>query len=507
MRKTTTLGLLLMLIVGGGAGFGLSQWQQKQTADTASSAKPERKILYYRNAMGLKDTSPVPKKDSMGMDYIPVYADDISAQPAEKKVLFYRNPMGLKDTSPVPKKDSMGMDYIPVYADGDSSAQDSSAVKINSDRLQTLGVQTSKVNMEPVFRAVRAVGQFAVDEKRQYNVTTKFDGWIEKLAVNTTGQNVKAGQLLMEVYSPELLAAQQEYLIARENQNALKALPGKASFSLSQAALERMKIWDIPASELNRLTKTGEVRRRLALLAPTSGVVLSKTAVQGMKFTAGETLFEIADLSQIWLLVDVFEQDLGLVKSGQKVNVKVNAYPDDVFNGTVAFIYPTLNSETRTVKVRIELDNKDGRLKPSMYGEANLQVALTAQPQVTVPESALIDSGTRQVVLVQTGNGKFAPRQVKTGGHGETTSGERKVVIKEGLADGESVVTRANFLIDSESNLQAAFSGLGTEATSAPASTETMEAIPASKTTPTTSTSAMADMPGMVMTNEQNGGK
>jgi membrane fusion protein, copper/silver efflux system len=302
------------------------------------------------------------------------------------------------------------------------------------------------------------------------------------------------------------LAAQQEYLIARENQNALKALPGKASFSLSQAALERMKIWDIPASELNRLTKTGEVRRRLALLAPTTGVVLNKTAVQGMKFTAGETLFEIADLSQIWLLVDVFEQDLGLVKPGQKVNVKVNAYPNDVFDGTVAFIYPTLNSETRTVKVRIELDNKDGRLKPAMYGEANLQAALTTQPQVTVPESALIDSGTRQVVLVQTGNGKFAPRQVKTSGHGETASGERKVVIKEGLTDGESVVTSANFLIDSESNLQAAFSGLGTESTSASVPTKTIEATPVSASMPT-SAAAMADMPGMTMTNDQNGGK
>ncbi len=498
MKKSTAFGLLLMLLVGSGIGFGVSQWQQKQNPAAAASAKPERKILYYRNAMGQKDTSPVPKKDNMGMDYIPVYADEVSPQPAEKKILYYRNPMGLKDTSPVPKKDSMGMDYIPVYADDGSADQDSSAVKINADRIQTLGVQTSTANKEPVFRAVRAVGQFAVDEKRQYNITTKFDGWIEKLAVNATGQNVKAGQLLMEVYSPELLAAQNEYLIARANQNALNNLPGKNTYSLTQAALERMKLWDIPSAELTRLAKTGQVSRRLALVAPKSGVVINKTAIEGMKFTAGETLFEIADLSKIWLLADVFEQDLGLIKPGQKVNVKVNAYPDETFNGSVAFIYPTLNGETRTAKVRIELDNPDGRLKPAMYGEVNLQATLNADPMVTVPESALIDSGTRQSVLVQTGNGKFASRLVKVGAHGETSSGERKVIIKDGINDGEQVVTRANFLIDSESNLQAAFSGLGSdskpEAASAPAT-----AMPAnsSGSMPAASSAAMADMPGM----------
>lgn len=471
LRPLVTLGLGLLL--GGGA---LWLWQQEVQAPPAEPASQQaaalpRQILYYRNPMGLPDISATPKKDEMGMPYLPVYADEPGATPAatpkgEHKVLYYRNPMGLPDVSATPKKDEMGMAYLPVYADEPSDG----GVALTPDRIQTLGVSSEPARQEPLLRQLRAVGQFAVDERRQVSVSAKFGGWIERLPVNTTGQTVRRGETLLEVYSPELIAAQQEYLIARDSQHRLNLSPtlaGGKRLSLSDGALQRLRFWDIPESDLTHLVATGQVRRTLSLQAPADGVVLSKSAVQGMRFEAGQSLFELADLSRLWLLVEVFENDLALVKPGQQVAIKVNAYPGERFSGQVAFIYPTLNSQSRTVPVRIELDNRNGRLKPAMYGEAQLSVPVANEQAVSVPESALIDSGTRQVVLVSQGKGHFSPREVLAGVHGETAKGERRVVILQGLLPGEQVVTRANFLLDGESNLRAAFAGLTAPASAA----------------------------------------
>ena len=465
LRPHVTLGLGLLL--GGGA---LWLWQQEVQVPPAEPASQQaaalpRQILYYRNPMGLPDISATPKKDEMGMPYLPVYADQrggvtpAATPKGEHKVLYYRNPMGLPDVSATPKKDEMGMAYLPVYADEPSDG----GVALTPDRIQTLGVSSEPARQEPLLRQLRAVGQFAVDERRQVSVSAKFGGWIERLPVNTTGQTVRRGETLLEVYSPELIAAQQEYLIARDSQlqlNLSPTLAGGKRLSLSDGALQRLRFWDIPESELSHLVATGQVRRTLSLQAPADGVVLSKSAVQGMRFEAGQSLFELADLSRLWLLVEVFENDLALVKPGQQVAIKVNAYPGERFSGQVAFIYPTLNNQSRTVPVRIELDNRNGRLKPAMYGEAQLSVPVANEQAVSVPESALIDSGTRQVVLVSQGKGHFSPREVLAGVHGETAKGERRVVILQGLLPGEQVVTRANFLLDGESNLRAAFAGL-----------------------------------------------
>ncbi|MGL4206477.1 MAG: efflux RND transporter periplasmic adaptor subunit [Aeromonadaceae bacterium] len=437
--------------------------------------KGERQILYYRNPMGLPDISATPKKDEMGMDYLPVYADEQGgalpvAQPkGERQILYYRNPMGLPDISATPKKDEMGMDYLPVYADEPTAG----GIALTPERIQTLGVSSEPVRQEPLLRRVRAVGQFTVDERRQVSVSAKFGGWVERLPVNTTGQKVHRGETLLDVYSPELIAAQQEYLIARDSQHRLNLEPtlaGGKRLTLSQGALQRLRFWDIPDEDLSRLVATGQVRRTLSLRAPADGVVLSKSLTQGMRFEAGQTLFELADLSRLWLMVEVFENDLALVQPGQQVAIKVNAYPGERFSGQVAFIYPTLNSQSRTVPVRIELDNRDGRLKPAMYGEAQLAVPVANEQAVSVPESALIDSGTRQVVLVSLGEGRFAPREVQAGVHGETAKGERRVVILQGLLPGEQVVTRANFLLDGESNLQAAFATLAAGVMASPSS-------------------------------------
>ena len=479
------LGLLRLGALLGSVGMWgwQSLWAPAATVIPGAGKPDERQILYYRNPMGLADTSATPKKDEMGMLYIPVYADEVAttgsasvASDHERRVLYYRNPMGLADTSPVPKKDEMGMPYIPVYAE-EESAVSPSTVTVSPDRIQSLGVTTELVRRGALQRTLRAVGQLAVDERRKRTIAPKFGGWIERLPVNTTGQMVAAGETLLEVYSPELIAAQQEYLLARESQTRLQlepALAGGKRMSLSDGALQRLRFWDIPEADVQRLARHGEVRRTLSLTAPASGVVLTNNAVQGMRFEAGQALFELADLSHLWLLADLFEQDLRLVQVGQAVTIRVAAYPGETFKGRVAFIYPTLNAQTRTVPVRIELNNQAGRLKPAMYGEVQLQAMVASADALSVPESALIDSGTRQVVLVSQGKGRFVPREVEVGGHGESVSsesnesaGERRVVVLRGLQAGESVVTRANFLLDSESNLKAAFAGLVPAAVSA----------------------------------------
>lgn len=382
----------------------------------------------------------------------------ITSAPAARKTLYYRNPMGLSDTSPVPKQDSMGMDYIPVYAGEETQ---SGQVKISTDKVQKMGVRTEPAALRELVRTVRAVGQFQLDERRQHTVTTKFEGYIERLYVNATGQPVKRGQPLMEVYSPELVATQEEYLIAWGGRQSLKngteeSLVGIGQ--LAESALKRLRNWDISNAQLQRLQREGKANRTLTIYSPASGVVLEKMAVAGIRFMPGEPLFKIADLSAIWLIADVFEQDLALVHVGQSVKISVNAYPDKELIGKIAYIYPTIAPETRTAKVRVELANPGGMLKPDMYASVQLASGHGKAGTLTVPDSAVLDSGTRQVVLVRRGEGLFEPREVKLGMRG---NGNGYVEVIEGISTGEQVVVSANFLIDAESNLRAAIGGFG----------------------------------------------
>lgn len=382
----------------------------------------------------------------------------------ERKVLYYRNPMGLPDTSPVPKKDGMGMNYVPVYADearADEAPADEGAVSISPDRVQKLGVKVEVAAMRRLEQSLRVTGVVAVDEARIHAVAPKFEGWVERLYVNTSGQPVAKGQALFDVYSPELVSAQREYQLAAQGVAALQQADAEARGSmkrLAEASLARLGNWDIPAAELARIRAGREAARTLSFHAPVSGVVLEKPAVQGMRFMPGETLFQIADLSSVWVLAEVPEQQIGLVKQGGTAEVHVAAYPDQHFSGRVTFVYPTLNAATRTVQARIELANPGGRIKPSMYASVNLPTG-EGREVLAVPDSAVIDSGARQVVLVQQAAGRFAPRNVRLG----SRDGDY-VEVLEGLAEGERVVTAANFLIDAESNLKAALSGLAPDA-------------------------------------------
>ena len=373
-----------------------------------------------------------------------------------KKILYYRNPMGLPDTSPVPKKDPMGMDYVPVYEGGDEPQSNGREIKVSTEKVQRLGVRTEAARMRELTQTVRAVGTMQIDERRINTVSPKFEGWIERLDVSTTGQQVTRGQPLMEVYSPDLVTAQQEYLIAARGIQAVRDASPEIQTSMKQlmaSALMRLRNWDISEQELQRLEREGTVRRTVTLHSPVTGVVVEKPALKGMRFMPGEALYRISDLSSVWLLADVFEQDLGAVRPGQSAKITVNAYPGKTFTGKVAFFYPTVTPETRTGKVRIELANPGGLLKPSMY--ANVELASgPARKAVTVPMSAVIDSGVRQVVLVQLGEGRFDPREVRLGARAN-----EYVEVLDGVKEGESVVVAANFLIDAESNLKAALSG------------------------------------------------
>ncbi len=380
---------------------------------------------------------------------------DAGAKPG-RKVLYYRNPMGLPDKSPTPKKDPMGMDYIAVYED-DAPAAGGSDIKISPDRVQKLGVRTEPASKRVLHRIVRASGRVEVDERRVFAIAPKFDGWIERLHVNSTGQVVGAGQALFEVYSPELVSAQREYAVAQTGVTALKEASPEAQASmksLADSSLTRLRNWDISEAQIRELAVSGNARRTLTLRSPVNGIVLEKKALQGMRFMPGEMLYQIADLSTVWVLADVFEQDLALVRKGALAQVHINALPERKIEGRVTFVYPTLSAQTRTVPVRIELSNRDGALKPAMFADVTINVSAET-PRLAVPNSAVIDSGTRRVVLVQTSEGRFDSREVKLGARGH-----EYVEVLDGVREGEDVVVTANFLIDSESNLRAALGGL-----------------------------------------------
>ena len=376
-----------------------------------------------------------------------------AAAPAPgKTIIYYRNPMGLPDTSPVPKKDPMGMDYIPVHA-GEEAAADS-GIRVSPERIQKLGVKTEAAGRRSIGRSMRANGRIEIDERRVFAVSPRFEGWVERLHVNVTGQPVGRGQPLFEAYSPELVSVQREYAIAAHQAAEASPQTQAAMHQLAEAALIRLRNWEISEEQIKALAAGGEPRRTLTFRSPAAGVVTEKKAVQGMRFAPGDSLYQIADISSVWVLADVPEQEIAGVRTGARASLHVEAYPERSFEGKVGYIYPTLNAQTRTVQVRIELANADGLLKPAMYAQVELPAA-AAQDVLAVPLSAVIDSGKRQVALVEVGEGRFEPRELKLG-----VRDDAYVEVREGIKEGERVVTAGNFLIDSESNLKAALGGL-----------------------------------------------
>ena len=405
-------------------------------------------------------------------------ARNAAANPATpRRILYYRNPMGLPDTSPVPKQDQMGMDYLPVY--GGEEARDGQ-VHISTDKLQKLGVSTEMVAKRSLGRTLRFVGTVQADERRESTISAKFEGWITDLHVNTTGAAVAKGEPLLEVYSPDLVSAQQDYRIAVATREALASGDADArasAESLVRSSLERLRNWDIADADLAALRAGAAPRRTLVLRAQRAGIVIEKAARVGMRFMSGDTLFQIADLSSVWMVASVYEQDLGLIHVGLTATVSMTAYPGKTFSGTVTFVSPVLLAATRTVQIRIDLQNRENLLKPAMFGNVELAAGPT-DPRLAVPDSAILDSGSRKLLIIDRGGGSFEPREVQLGIHGD---GYTEVL--QGIREHEIVVVNGNFLIDSESNLKAA---LGTI-------TGTPQLAPAAHATPTPARTNMAD--------------
>ncbi|MBY0510100.1 MAG: efflux RND transporter periplasmic adaptor subunit [Rhodospirillaceae bacterium] len=417
-------------------------------ADEAQKSK-ERRVLHYKDPMGGPDISPVPKKDSMGMDYLPVYADEAQKPEAQKqqtsgrgRILYYRNPMGLADTSSAPKKDSMGMDYIPVYENDVSTP---GTVQVDTAKLQRAGVRMEAAKVRNIANEIQAAGIVALDQTRAAVVAPRMEGWVERVYVGAVGLDVKAGQPLIEVYSPELVQLQEEYRLAREG----GAASNESVATLADSALKRLQNLGISPAQIRDIG-AGRYHRTLSLAAPTAGIVLKKNVVLGQRFMPGDQLYEIADISNVWVVAKVFEHDLPALRTGASVRIAVSALPNKPYEGKISFVAPQINPETRTADVRVNVANADGALRADMYA-AVIIPASEAMPMVSVPNSAIIDSGTRQVVLVAKGEGRFEPRPVTLAGRsGGYTA------IKEGLKEGEEIVVEATFLIDAESNLRAA---------------------------------------------------
>ena len=378
-----------------------------------------------------------------------------------RKILFYRSPMGTAETSPVPKKDSMGMDFVPVYADDAADASGSpeglAPVTFDAAKRQLLGLKTVAVRRAPFETSIRTTGRVAADERRIHHVHTRFEAFVEHVTADFTGKYVDQGEALAYLYSPELYATQQEYLLALK---ASKSLGTSGVSSVAQggqdllsAARQRLLLWEITPADIERIEKNGQPIRAIPVYAPISGFVTGRTAYHGMKVMPSDTLFDILDLSKVWVLADVYEYELPRLSVGQRATVTLSYWPSRVWNGTVTYIYPAVDEKTRTVKLRVELDNPKGELKPEMF--ADVTIHGPARDVLQVPDDAILESGTRNIVFVAEPGGRLLPREVSVGDHGAGA-----VEIKDGLTDGDVVVRAANFLVDSESRLKAAISAM-----------------------------------------------
>ena len=433
-------------------------------AHADASADGSREVLFYRNPMDPTITSPVPAKDEMGMDYLPVYADGpAAAESGPREVLFYRNPMDPTITSPVPAKDEMGMDYIPVYADGAAAATGAEAttVTIEAAVVQNMNVQSVPVERRDLSHEIRTVGYLEYDQERMVTVTTKYTGWVEKVYVNYVGEPVRRGQPLFEIYSPELVQTEQELLsaieyAARFEGNAQDA--SRRASALVDAARTRLSYWDIAPEQIARLEETGEIFRTLKVVAPAGGVVMKRMpGLEGMAVRPGMETYHIADLSTLWLSVEVFEDQVAWIREGTPADVTFTYFPGETFAGKVRFIEPEFSEKTRTLRVKLEVPNRDGKLRSGMFATVTFH-PVAAHEALAVPSLAVLRTGQRNVVIVDQGGGRFQPRAV-TLGH----EGDGWVQVLDGIREGERVVTSSQFLIDSEANLQAAIQKMITQ--------------------------------------------
>lgn len=465
MRRAILIIVSLAAAGGGGylVGSGntpfdpdtVAAWLPPECSEAAEKLEGSEPVIYYRHPDGSPDYSGMPKKTADGRDFLPVRAsEDVSfdgpakrghevadsASSESRKILYYRNPMGLPDTSKTPKKDSMGMDYIPVF---DGEAGGGATVNVSPGKIQRTGVRSVEAKLGPISRKIRVPGVVTLDERRVSVVTMRTDAFIEAVSDVTTGDKVQTGEPLFQFYSRDIAAAGAELVIGQNTAGKGGAL--------------KLRNYGLSANVIDTMRRSRKVPDRIAFETPVSGVVLERLATAGMMASAGQPLFRIADTSVLWVVADVSESQLDGVLAGAAATISVRSLPGERFAGKVSLVYPEIRTETRTAKVRIELANLNGALLANMLADVEIESGSPA-PVVSVPETAVIDTGDRQIVFVDLGAGRFEPRDVKLGMRGNT-----EIAITDGIKAGERVVVAANFLLDAESNLTSALNALTAE--------------------------------------------
>ena len=498
MKAIRIIGLLVVIAAAFVGGY-VYKAVKGGTAGTAE--KGGRKVLYWVDRMhpAYKSDKPGIAPDC-GMKLEPVYADDgaASVPAAARKVLYYRDP---KDSNYKAQQPGLnpetGNELEPVYAD-DISTMEVGTVQITPEKQQLIGVKYEQVEVGGGSRSIRAVGKVAIDETRIGHVHTKVEGWIDKVFVDFTGKLVEKGQPLLTIYSPDMLASQRELLLAAKAKTIMQdsALPSgfDQSESLLQATRRRLELWDLSEAQINQVLKTGEPIKNITLYSPMTGYVTDRKAFPQAKVMPDTDLYTIVDLSHVWIMADVFEYEAPNIRLGQTARVSLQAIPGRVFNARIDFLQPEVDPMTRTLKVRLNMDNPGVLLKPDMY--ADVEFVVSNPSKLTVPADAVLNAGERQSVFIDRGNGYLEPRQVKTGDR----EGDR-IQILSGLSGGERVVTSGNFLIDSESQMKAAASGMGGMAgmpgmTNEPAKPQTPAKQPKAPLGKPDA-KGMGDMPGM----------
>jgi membrane fusion protein, copper/silver efflux system len=429
----------------------------------AVTASDKRKVLYYQCSMHPEVKSDKPGKCPIcGMDLNPIYAEESApaTKPGERKILYWIDAMNPQNHYDKLGKAPDGMDLVPVYAEeqGAESALPEGAFRVTPDKQQLIGVQYGEAGLRSLTKTIRAVATLTYDETKIARIHAKIEGWIDKVFVDFTGQLVKKGQPLINIYSPELVATQDEYLLALRARDKL----GSSSFkevangadSLLDAARKRLELWDISDEQISEVEKTREPIKNLTLYSPVSGFVTARNSYEKQRITPETELYAIADLSTVWAVADFYEYEARDVRVGQGIVLTVASFPERTFRGKVTYIYPQLDNSTRTLRVRVELPNPNFNLKPDMYANAELKIDYGRR--LAIPQEAVLDSGTEQLVFVALEGGYFEPRKVQLG-----DKVDNQVIVLSGLKAGDRIVTSGNFLIDSESKLKSAANGMG----------------------------------------------
>lgn len=466
--------LIAVIVVSTAAVFGgrvLAAFQKEQPS---TGSQDPRKVLYWYDAMNPSHHYNQPGKAPDGMDLVPQYADEsagtqsagspssqapANAAPGERKVLYWYDAMNPTHHYDKPGKAPDGMDLVPQYAEEGtgSTSLPPGAVHIDARRQQLIGVRIGGVESETLNRDIRTTGQVTADETKIARIHLKVSGWVEQVYADFVGQLVQKGQPLFTLYSPDLVATEQEYLIAKRGEKDLGSSPFRdvsdGAISLLESTRQRLRLWDISDAQIKKLDETGEVTKNLTFYSPTTGFVLDRKAFPQAAITPETDLYTIADLTDVWVNADIYEYEAPYVRVGQEATMELSYYPGKQYRGRVTYIYPTVDPVARTIKVRLEFPNPKFDLKPDMF--ANVELQINYGKQILIPQEAVLDSGNKKVVFVAQGDGYFEPREIQTG-----PALDNKVVVLSGLKPGDSIVTSGNFLIDSESQLKSGMSGM-----------------------------------------------